>query len=156
MLSVRDTVGLVVDHRLIAVEGQTVVHIALDGVGGDQLYVRGPALDLAGEGAGGGVDIKLFAIEAEDEDKAADDRDQSRVAYLRDAPAANDEEDKGAEEDCGGGGDHQPLCGGDERLVLHVLGGEDEDKDHDSTEFGVGPEQPFGQSLAADAVEVVG
>ena len=37
-----------------------------------------------------------------------------------------------------------------------MLGSEDENEDHDGTEGGVGPEQPFWQAFAADAVEVVG
>ena len=53
------------NHRLVAVEGEAVVHVALDGVGGDELDVGGLALDLAGEGAGGVVDVELFAVEAE-------------------------------------------------------------------------------------------
>src|SRR5258705_8100154 len=74
MLGGRDPVGFVVDHRLIAVEGEAIVHIALDGVGGDQLYVRGVALDLAGEGTGGVVHVKLFAVEAQQEDECCKDR----------------------------------------------------------------------------------
>ena len=35
-------------------------------------------------------------------------------------------------------------------------GSEDEDEDHEGAEGGVGPEEPFGQAFAADAVEVVG
>ena len=113
-------------------------------------------LDLAGERAGGVVDVKIFAVETEEEDERGKDRDQGRVADLGDAPAADDEEDKGSEEERRCGGDEQPLGGGDEGLVLHVLGSEDEHEDHDGTESGVGPEEPFWQALAADAVEVVG
>ena len=50
----------------------------------------------------------------------------------------------------------EPLHGGHEGLVLHVLGGEDENEDQDGADGSVGPEQPVGQALAADAVEVVG
>src|SRR5713101_2401823 len=53
MLGVGDPVRVVMDHGLIAVEGEAVVHVAPDGVGGDQLYVGGLVLNLAGEGAGG-------------------------------------------------------------------------------------------------------
>ena len=41
-----NTVGVVVDHGLVSVEGQAVVHIAFDGVGRDELVVRSDLLDL--------------------------------------------------------------------------------------------------------------
>ncbi len=66
-------------------------------------------LDLAGERAGGVVEVELFAVEAEEEDEGCEDRDQGGVADLGDAPAADDEEDDGSEEECG--------CGGDQRAI---------------------------------------
>src|ERR1700733_1299582 len=79
-----DAVGVVVDHWLIAVEGEAVVHVALEGgagaagelVGGDELDAGGLALDLAGEGARGVVDIELLAVEAEEEDEGGEDGNQ--------------------------------------------------------------------------------
>ena len=41
MFGVGDSGGFVVDHGLVAVEGEAVVHVALDGVGGDEFDVRG-------------------------------------------------------------------------------------------------------------------
>jgi len=48
------------------------------------------------------------------------------------------------------------LGGGDEGLVLHVLGGEGEDEDEECAHGGVGPEEPVWKAFAANAVEVVG
>ena len=45
---------------------------------------------------------------------------------------------------------------GHEGLVEHVLGGQGKNKDHDGAECSVGPEQPFWQTFATDAIEVVG
>src|SRR5271170_5742519 len=137
MFGVGDAGYVVVDHRLVEVEGQAIVHVALDGVGGDELYVGRLTLDLPGERTGGVVDVKVFAVEAEKEDKGRQDRKQGRIAYLGDSPAADDEEDNGPKRegrDCGG---NQPLHRGDEGLVLHVLGGEDENEGHDCAERGV-------------------
>ena len=156
VLGVGDSGGFVVDHGLVAVEGEAVVHVALDGVGGDEFDVRGFFLYFASEGAGGVVDIELFAVEAEQEDEHGEDGQEGDVTHLGDSPASNDDEDDGGEEERGDKGGGEPLHGGDEGLVLHVLGGEGEDEDKDCAHGGVGPEEPVGKAFAADAVEVVG
>src|SRR5271170_6176797 len=154
MLGVRDAGGFVVNHGLVAVEGEAVVHVALDGVGGDELDAGGLFLDFASERAGGVVDVELFAVEAEQEDEHGEDWEESDVADLGDSPAANDEEDDGGEKDRTSKGGGEPLRGGDEGLVLHVLGCEGENEDEECAHGGVAPEEPVGQAFAADAVEV--
>ena len=52
---------------------------------------------------------------------------------------ANDDEDDGSKEECADKGSGEPLHGGDEGLVLHVLGGEGEDEDEECAHGGVGP-----------------
>ena len=110
MFGVGNAVGVVVDHRLIAVEGETVVHVALDGLGGDELDVGSLALNLAGQRTGGVVHVELFAVEAEQEDQRRKDRNQRRVAHLGDAPAANDEQDDGSEAERRCGGDRAAIA----------------------------------------------
>src|SRR5258707_1916388 len=74
MFGCGNAVGVVVNHRLIAIKGETIVHVALDGVGGDELHVWSCALNLTGQGTGGVVYVKLFAVEAEQEDECCKDR----------------------------------------------------------------------------------
>jgi len=73
MLGVWNSGGFVVNHGLVAVEGKAVVHIALDGVGGDEFDAGGLFLDFTGKGAGGVVDVELFAVETEQEDEHDED-----------------------------------------------------------------------------------
>ena len=156
MLAGGDAIGAVVDEALVAVEGEAVVHVALDALDGEGFEAGGLAVDLACQGAGGVVDIEVFAVEAEEEDQGREDGDKGGVADLRDSPAADDEKDHGADGygRCGGG--DEPLGGGEEGLVLHVLGREHEDEDEDGADGGVGPDEPLGQAAAAQAIEVVG
>ena len=108
-----------------------------------------------GEGTGGVVDVELFAVEAEQEDQSREDGKQGCVADLGDAPAADDEEDEAPKTSAEALAIINHCSGRHQGLVLHVLGGEDKDEDHDGAECGVGPEQPVGQAVAANAVEVV-
>ncbi len=66
------------------------------------------------------------------------------------------QEDRDAKCDGGDSRNRQPLCRGHECLVLHVLRGQGENEDEDGADRGVGPEQPFWQTLAANAVQIVG
>src|SRR5580704_2703493 len=96
MLACGNAVGVVVNHRLIAVEGKTVVHVPFDGVGSDELHVWCYTLNLTSQRAGGVVHVKLFAVEAQQKDECCEDRNQGCVAYLGDAPAADQEKDEGS------------------------------------------------------------
>ena len=106
----RHAVGTVVDHRLVAVEGEPIVHVPLDGrggaagnlVGGDELYVGSLLLDLAGKGTSGIVHIKLFTVKAEEKDEHRKNRQQSDIAHLRDAPVTDGQEDDCPEDEGSG------------------------------------------------------
>jgi hypothetical protein len=123
-----NAVDAVVDHGLVAIEGEAVVHVAFD-VSGNELHVGCLLLNFAGERSGRVVHVELFAIEAEEKDEGREDGKQGYIAYLRDTPATDDEEDDGSEGDGRGSRDEQPLRGGYEGFVLHVLGSEGENED---------------------------
>ena len=89
-----NAVGVVADGALVAVEGESVNHVALDVLNGDDLLVGGSRGDLAGERTGGVVEVQLRAVEAEQEDEQAADRDERDVANLRDAKAFDDRDDE--------------------------------------------------------------
>ena len=78
-----DAAVRVVDHLLVAVEGEAVVHVALDAEGCDGALVGGLGSDLLGKGAGGVIEIEIFAVEAEQEDERGADGHQSVGADVR-------------------------------------------------------------------------
>ena len=156
MFSGGHAIGAVVDEALVAVEGEAVVHVALDALDGEGFEAGGLAVDLAGEGTGGVVDVEIFAVEAKKEDEGGEDGDEGGVCDLRDTPAPNDEEDCDADRGGSGCGRDEPLGGGYEGFVLHVLGSKYENEDEDRADGGMGPDEPLWQAAAAQAIEVVG
>ena len=53
---------VVVDEGLVAVEGEAVVHIALDVLEGDDFFAGGVLGDLLREGAGGVVEVEFMTF----------------------------------------------------------------------------------------------
>ena len=86
---VEGDVGLVVvNDVLVAVEGEAVVDVAADVPDGDGVDVGGRLLDFAGERAGGVVEVEQMAVESEQEEEQAGERDKGDGADAFDAPAA--------------------------------------------------------------------
>ena len=52
------------DHALVAVKGEAVVHVAADVLEGDETLAGGLLGDLLSERSGGVVEVEIVAVEA--------------------------------------------------------------------------------------------
>src|SRR5580658_1460769 len=73
---VRDAVGAVVNHVLVAVEGETVVEITADVMHGDDLVGGVSLVNLAGQRTRRVRDVEEMAVDAEQEEHERGERNE--------------------------------------------------------------------------------
>ena len=154
MLGVGDTVGSVVNHWLIAIEGETVVGVRrMESVATSLRRER--RSESGGQAGGRSTSDRVPCRRSRVRRRGLQNGYKCNVADLCDSPAADSKENDGSEEERGGAERSADWTDGTRVSYSRCCGARTRTKTM-TAQFLVGPEEPFWKALAANAVQIIG